>query len=141
MAVAVDPAGDIFVGDDQQAGGMYQSSALYFIPAGSTTATLKTAAFNLISGLALDAAGNLYLANAEVMDGQVAIFPNGSTNGSFTFGNSPQYSILISDQRCIAVVWRHGDHDTGGISGWPGWRPLHLGLGHGGFRQFACRQL
>jgi len=96
MAVAVDAAGDIFVVDNQQGNHPGQYGALYEIPAGSTTATYKTGAFNAPAGLAFDAAGNLYLADAPVVGSQVVVFPNGATDGSFKFGTNPMYKTVIN---------------------------------------------
>jgi streptogramin lyase len=90
MAVAMDPAGDIFVGDWQGDG----YGGLYEIPAGKTTASSAGVTFAEISGLTFDASGNLYLADQNAV--QVAVFPNEATDGSFKFSSTTKYKILIN---------------------------------------------
>jgi sugar lactone lactonase YvrE len=104
IGVAVAASGTVYVSNC----GAYcgQTATVYVYQNGSTTptATITSAAFSSLGGLAVDAAGNLYIADADRDTGATTIFevPNGSMtpqpvamDGLFNFGGPGVPSVAI----------------------------------------------
>jgi len=91
VGVAVDGSGNVFVADEGTANG--SSQAVYEIEAVngsvSSSSTLRTlgSGFNRPTGVAVDAAGNVFVANAGVSGSGAAVYEIEAVNGSIPASN------------------------------------------------------